>query len=126
MTLPRFYWTHYYVEIQTQMSELTLQGIKDGKEVHKWQVNGPPCEKGKAPSEAQEDGYPRHTAHILQCGAVPHIVRVLPLYPTQLDQHHNEHDEVEEKNDAEIGHHSHIEGNVVFQPAASGEDKNGI
>lgn len=102
-----------------------MQGVKDGKEVHEWQVNGPPGKKGKAPCEAQEDGYPHHAAHILHCAAVLHIVRVLPLYPTQLDQHHNEHYEVEEKNDTEIGHHSHIEGNVIFQPAAVGEDKDG-
>lgn len=107
-----------------KMSQLTLQGVKDGKEVHEWQVNGPPGEKGEAPSEAQEDGYPRHAAHILQGGAVERIVRVLPLYPTQLDQHHDEHDQVEEENDTEIGHHCHVEGNVIFQPAAVGEDGN--
>lgn len=108
-----------------EMSQLTLQGVKDGEEVHECQVNGPPGKKGKAPGEAQEDGYPRHTACVLQCGAVKHIVRVLSLYPTQLHQHHNEHDEVEQKDDTEIGHHCHIEGNVVFQPAAVGEDKDG-
>ncbi len=104
------------------MSQLTLQGVKDGKEVHEREVKGSPGKEGKAPSEAQEDGYPSHTAHILQCGAVKRIVRVLPLYPTQLDQNHNEHDEVEEKNDTEIGHHCHVESNVIFQPAAVGED----
>lgn len=106
-------------------TQLTLQWVKDGKEVHECQINGPPCKKRKAPSEAQEDGYPCHTARILQCGAVEHIVRVLPLYPIQLDQHHSKHDEVEQKNDTEIGHHCHIEGNVIFQPAAVGEDKDG-
>lgn len=104
------------------MSQLTLQGVKDGKEVHERQVNRPPGEKGKAPGEAQEDGYPRHTAHILQRGAVLQIVRVLPLYPTQLHQHQNEHGEVEQKNDAEISHHWHVESDVIFQPAAVGED----
>lgn len=107
------------------MSQLTLQGVKDGKEVHEWQVNGAPGKKGKAPSKAQEDHYPRHTAHILQRGTVLRIVRVLPLYPTQLDQHHNEHGKVEHKNEAEIGHHCHIESNVIFQPAAVGENTDG-
>lgn len=107
-------------------ARLTLQGVEDGKEVHECQVHGPPGEKGKAPSEAQEDGYPRHAAHIVQPGAVEHIVRVLPLYATQLDQHHDEHDEVEDKNDAEVGHHCHIEGDVIFQPAAVGKDKDGL
>lgn len=115
----------YYVTTQTQMSQLTLQGVKDGKEIHEWQVKRSPGKEGKAPSEAQEDGYPRHTACILQCGAVKHILRVLPLYPTQLDQHHNKHDEVEQKNDTEIGHHCHVESNVVFQPAAVGDDRDG-
>ena len=105
------------------INQLTLQGVKNGKEVHERQVNGPPGKKGEAPSEAQEEGYPRHTARILQRAAVKRIVRVLPLYPTQLDQHHDEHDEVEEENDAEVGHHCHIERDVVFQPAAAGEDK---
>lgn len=49
------------------------------------------------------------------------VVRILPLHTTQLDQHHNEHDTVEEKDDAEIGNNGDIEGNVIFQPAAVGE-----
>lgn len=102
-----------------------MQRVKNGKEVHEWQVKGPPGKKGKAPSEAQEDGDPRYTARILQRGAVKRIVRVLPLYPTQLHQHHSEHDKVEKKDDTEICHHRHIEGNVIFQPAAVGEDKDG-
>lgn len=114
-------WTYFS---QTQITDLTLQGVKDGKEVHERQVNRPPGKKGKAPSEAQKDGYPCHTARILQCAAVKRIVRVLPLYPTQLHQHHSEHDDVEQKNDTEVGHHSHVEGNVIFQPAAVGQDKN--
>lgn len=103
-----------------EKSQLTLQGVKDGKEVHEWQVNRPPGKKGKAPSEAEEEGYPHYTACILQCGAMKCIVRVLPLYPAQLHQHHSEHDKVEYKDDTEICHHCHIEGNVIFQPAAIG------
>ena len=87
------------------MSQLTLEGVKDGKQVHEWQVKGPPGKKSKAPCKSQEDGDPRHAAHVLQYAAVLQIVRVLPLYPTQLDQHHHEHDEVEHKYEAEIGHH---------------------
>lgn len=107
---------------QTQISQLTLQGVKDGKEVHEWQVHRPPGEKSKAPSEAQEYCYPHNASHILQRGAVLQILRVLSLYPTQLDQHHDEHDKVKQKNDAEIDHHCHIESNVIFQPAAVVED----
>lgn len=105
--------------------QLTLQGVKDGEKVHEWQVNRPPGKKGKAPGEAQEHGYPRHTAYILHRGAVKRILRVLPLHPTQLYQHHNEHDEVEQKDNTEIGHHCHIKGDVIFQPAAVEEDKDG-
>lgn len=99
-------------------SELTLQAVEDGKEVHEGQVHRSPGEKGKAPGEAQQEGYPCDAAHILQHGAVLRVVWVLPLDPTQLDQHHDEHDEVEKENDTEIGHHSYVEGNVIFQPAA--------
>lgn len=116
---------HLWLENLRTQHQLTLQGVKDGKKVHEWQVNRPPGKKGKAPGEAQEHGYPRHTAYVLQCGAVKWIVRVLPLHPTQLHQHHNEHDEVEQKDDTEIGHHCHIKGDVVFQPAAVEEDKDG-
>lgn len=114
--------SHYNANPQERVA-LTLQTVADGEEVHERQVDRSPGKKGKAPGEAQEERYPRHAAYILQCGAVLQVVRVLPLDPTQLDQHHDEHDQVEEKNDTEIGHHSHVEGNVVFYPAAEKEAK---
>lgn len=51
------------------------------------------------------------------------ILRVLFFYPAQLDHNYNKHDEVKYKNDAEIGHHCHVEGDVIFQPAAVGESE---
>lgn len=101
-----------------RLNQLTLQGVKDGKEVHEWQVNGAPCKKGEAPREAQENCYSCHTANIAQRAAVARVVGVLPFYSTHLHQHHNEHNDVEEKNGAEVGHHCHVEGDVIFQPAA--------
>lgn len=94
-----------------------MKGVENGKEVHEGQVDGSPGEKGEAPREAEEDGYPHHTAYVLQSGAVNSVVRVLLPYPTQLHQHHDEHDEVEQKDQAEVGHHRDIEGYVVSQPA---------
>ena len=50
-------------------------------------------------------------------------MRVLLFDPAHLDQHYDEHDEVEKENDTEIGDHSHVEGNVISQPAAVEKDK---
>lgn len=105
---------------------LALQGVENSKEVHEGQVDRSPGEEGEAPREPEEEGYPHHAAYVLQRGAVNAVVRVLLPYPTQLHQHHDEHDEVEKKDDAEVGHHRDVEGNVVPQPAAVGgeeEDK---
>lgn len=103
---------------------LTLKGVENGKQVHEGQVDWPPGEEGEAPREAEEEGYPHHAAYVQQSGAVNAVVRVLLSDPSQLHQHHDEHDEVEQKDDAEVGHHRHVEGNVVSQPAAvEGEDE---
>lgn len=107
---------------ECELCVLTLKGIEDGKQVHEGKVDRAPGEESKAPGEAQEDGYPCNAAHVLQRGAVDEVVRVLPLYPTQLDQHHHEHDQVEQKNNAEVGDYRHVEGDVILQPAAVGED----
>lgn len=61
-----------------------MQGVEDGEEVHERRVNGPPGEESKAPGESQQDGDPRHAAHVLHRGAVGGVVRVLPLDPAQL------------------------------------------
>lgn len=100
-----------------------MKGVENGKEVHEGQVDRSPGEKGEAPGETEEEGYPHHAAYVLQGGAVNGVVRVLLPYPTQLHQHHNEHDEVEQKDDAEVGHHRHVEGDVVSQPAAVAEEE---
>lgn len=105
------------------LSQLTLQGVEDGEEVHERRVNGSPGEESEAPGESQQDGDPRHAAHVLHCGAVSGVVRVLPLDPAQLHQHHHEHDEVEDEDDAEVGHHGHVEGHVVLQPAAGDKEE---
>lgn len=102
-----------------------MQGVEDGEEVHERRVNRSPGKEGKAPGESQQDGDARHAAHVLQCGAVSGIVGILPLDPAQLHQHHHEHDEVEEEDDTEVGHHGHVEGHVVFQPAADGGRRRG-
>lgn len=101
-----------------------MKGVENGKEVHEGQVDRSPGEEGEAPRETEEEGYAHHAAYVLQSGAVSVVVRVLISYPAQLHQHHDEHDEVEQKDDAEVGHHRDIEGNVVSQPAAvEGEDE---
>lgn len=95
-----------------------MKGVENGKEVHKGQVDRSPGEEGEAPRETEEEGYSHHAADVLQSAAVNRVVWVLLSYPAQLHQHHDEHDEVKQKDDAEVGHHRHVEGNVVPQPAA--------
>lgn len=103
---------------------LALKGVENGKEVHKGQVDRSPGEEGEAPRETKEEGYPHYAAYVLQSGTVNGVVRVLLSYPAQLHQHHDEHDEVEQKDDAEVGNHRDVEGNVVSQPAAvEGEEE---
>lgn len=46
-------------------------------------------------------------------------MRILLFDPMQLNQDDDEHDEVEDEDDTEIGHNGNVEGNVVFQPAAA-------
>lgn len=45
---------------------------------------------------------------------------VLLLDPRQLHHHNDEDHEAQNKDEEEVGHHAHIEGNVITQPTAVG------
>lgn len=44
---------------------------------------------------------------------------VLPLYPGQLHHHNDEDHQAQNENEKEVGHYTHIEGDVIQQPAAA-------
>lgn len=48
------------------------------------------------------------------------MLRVLTLDAGQLDQDQDEDQQAEREDQQEVGYHTHVEGQVVPQPAASG------
>lgn len=50
--------------------------------------------------------------------AVLVVLGVLPFDASQLHHHHHKHDQVDQEDHTEVGHHGHIVGYIVLQPAA--------
>ena len=95
-----------------------MQRVEDGEQVHERQLDRPPGEESEAPGEAQQEGEPGHAAQVVQARAVLVVVGVLPLDPLQLHHDHHEHGQVQHKDQAEVRHHAHVEGNIILEPAA--------
>lgn len=103
------------------LQSLTLQSVEYREKVNKGQVEGSPGEQGKPPGEAEQDDEASDAAHICHHSPVRRLVLgVLLLDPGQLDHNHDKDQQAQRKDQDEVGHHAHIEGDVITQPTATG------
>lgn len=99
---------------------VTLQGVADGEQVDKGSVQRTPGQQSEAPAEAQQYQEAHDAAQVRQYSPVGRLVLgVLPFDPGQLHHHHDEDQQAQDEDKAKVGYHSHIEGQIVTQPAAS-------
>ena len=110
-----------WLQIQVQIhTGLTLQRVENGEKVNKRQVEGSPGEQSEPPREAEQDDEAGDAAQVRQHPPVGRLVlRVLPLDPGQLDHDDDEDQQAQHKDQEEVGHHAHVEGDVVTQPTAA-------
>lgn len=103
---------------------LTLQRVEYGEKENKRQVEGSPGEQGEPPGEAEQDDEAGDAAHVRQQSPVGRLVLwVLLLDPGKLDHNRNEDQQAQNKDQEEVGHHAHVEGHVLTQPTATGEQR---
>lgn len=96
-----------------------MERVADGEEVDEGDVERPPGEQSEAPGEAQQNHQARDAAGIGQNPPVGGLVMgILPLDPSQLDHHDDEDHHADGEDQEEVGHHPHVEGDVITQPAA--------
>lgn len=95
--------------------KLTLQSVENGKEVSKYLIY---CEESKPPSNSQQESEASNTPKVLDTG-FPLSTKLFFLFDTtELDQHNNEHADIDQEYQAKVSHSSNIEDNSIFDPAA--------
>lgn len=103
---------------------LTLQRVEYGEKKNKGYVEGSPGEQGEPPGEAEQDDEASDAAQVCQQSPVGRLVLwVLFLDAGQLDHNHDEDQQAQDKDQEEVGHDAHIEGHVLTQPTATGEQR---
>lgn len=95
--------------------KLTLQSVENGKEVSKYLIY---CEESKSPSNSQQERKASNTPKVLNTGFSLSTKLFFLFDTTELDQHNNEHADIDQEYQAKISHSSNIEDNSVFNPAA--------
>lgn len=87
-------------------------------------MKGSPGEEGEPPGETEQDGETSDAAQVCQHSPVRRLVLgVLLLDPGQLNHDQDEDQQAQSKDQGEVGHHAHVEGDVITQPAARGRHK---
>lgn len=100
--------------------KLTLRSVENGKEVSKYLSY---CEKSKPPSNSQQECEAGNTPKVLDSG-FPLSTKLFLLFDTtELDQHDNEHADIDEEYQAKVSHSSNIEDNSIFDPAAKTKEQ---
>lgn len=95
--------------------KLTLQSVENSKEVRKYLIY---CEESKPPSNSQQECEASNTPKVLDT-CFPLSTELFLLFDTtELDQHNNEHADIDQEYQAKVSHSSNIEGNSIFDPAA--------
>lgn len=95
--------------------KLTLQSVENGKEVSKYLIYR---EESKPPSNSQQECEASNTPKVLDTG-FPLSTKLFLLFDTtELDQHNNEHADIDQEYQAKVSHSSNIEDNSIFDPAA--------
>lgn len=99
--------------------KLTLQSVENGKEVSKYLIY---CEESKPPSNSQQECEASNTPKVLNTGFPLSTELFLLFDSTELNQHNNEHADIDQEYQAEVSHSSNIEDNSIFDPAARTKD----
>lgn len=101
--------------------KLTLQSVENSKEVSKYLID---CEESKPPSNSQQECKASNTPKVLDT-CFPLSTELFLLFDTtELDQHNNEHADIDQEYQAKVSHSSNIEDNSIFDPAARTKEQN--
>lgn len=100
--------------------KLTLQSVENGKEVSKYIIY---CEEGKSPSNSQQEREASNTLKVLNTGFSLSTKLFFLFDTTELDQHNNEHADIDQEYHTKVSHSSNIEDNSVFNPAARTQEQ---
>lgn len=115
MPFPNVLFVISYMMGYHRKDELTLQSVENGKEVSKYLIY---CEESKSPSNSQQECKASNTPKVLNTGFSLRTKLFFLFDTTELDQHNNEHADIDQEYQAKISHSSNIEDNSVFNPAA--------
>lgn len=97
-----------------------MQSVENGKEVSKYLIY---CEESKPPSNSQQKCEASNTPKVLDTGFPLSTELFLLLDTTELDQHNNEHADIDQEYQAKVSHSSNIEDNSIFDPAAKTKEQ---
>lgn len=100
--------------------KLTLQSVENGKEVSKYLIY---CEESKSPSNSQQECEACNTPNVLNTGFSLSTKLFFLFDATELDQHNNEHADIDQEYQAEVSHSSNIEDSSIFNPAARTQEQ---
>lgn len=103
----------------------TLKSVKNGEQVYQDHFARPKGEKAHRPGEAQQDGETGHRPQVLQSAAAV-CGRLVGSHPPDLDQHHDEHEDVAQQDLEDEGRHRYEEEDIVLQPAAERSEGFGL
>ncbi|KAJ1198331.1 hypothetical protein NDU88_002173 [Pleurodeles waltl] len=95
---------------------LTLQGIRNGKEVEEHNPHRPPGKEGEAPGESQEKGQAGRALQVMEDGH--HASVLLGFHYIDLMEDNDEHGHVHKEYDAEVRDNGDVEHHGVLNPAA--------
>lgn len=95
----------------------TLKRVKNGEQVYQDHFARSKGEKAHRPGEAQQDGETGHRPQVLQSAAAL-CGRLVGSHLPELDQNHDEHEDVAQQDQEGEGHRRHVEEGIVLQPAA--------
>lgn len=96
-----------------------MQSVEDGKEVGKNLIY---CEESKSPSNSQQKCKASNTPKVLNACFSLSTKLFFLFNATQLDQHNNEHADIDQEYHTEVSHSSNIEDNSIFNPAAETQE----
>lgn len=98
----------------------TLKSVKNDEQVYQDHFARPKGEKARQPGEAQQDGETGHRPQVLQGAAV--VCSPLP----DLDQNHDEDEDVAQQDQEGEGYRRHVEEDIVLQEAAERSEGFGL
>lgn len=120
MPFPNVLFIILYTMCCHMKDKLTLQSVENGKEVSKYLIY---CEESKSPSNSQQECEASNTPKVLNTGFSLSTKLFFLFDTTELDQHNNEHADIDQEYQAKVSHSSNIEDNSIFNPAARTQEQ---